>query len=220
MIGATGLIGGKLAPVLVARGHKLLILGRRPAGVDGAEEVVGEMATWPAELEGRDIDVAISTLGTTWRKAGSWPAFAAVDRDGVVRFAEAARASGARQMIMVSSSGANPQSRNRYLALKGRVERDLADLGFERLDLVRPGLLRGERGADRRLGERIGIAISPLSNLVLRGPLDRFAAIEADVVAAAMATLAGQAEPGRLVHHNREIRRLAVTRGDAHAPLG
>lgn len=209
MIGATGLIGRTLAPLLVGQGHRLVILGRRPAGVGGAEEILGEIGSWPEALAGRTLDAAVSTLGTTWRKAGSWAAFEAVDRHAVVEFARAARSCGATQMISVSSSAADPGSGNKYLALKGQVERDLEGIGFERLDIVRPGLLRGERGADRRLGERIGIALSPLTNLVLRGPFDRFAAIEARLVAAAMAELVGQAETGCHIHHNSDIRRLA-----------
>ena len=49
----------------------------------------------------------------------------------------------------------------------------------------------------------------PAINFVLRGPFDRFAAIEARVVAAAMAELVGQAETGCHIHHNNDIRRLA-----------
>ena len=86
-------------------------------------------------------------------------------------------------MVTVSSVGADPGSGNFYLRIKGEMESALEALGFERLDILRPGLLRGPRGGDRRPGERIGIALSPLVNLVLRGRLDRFAAIDADVVA-------------------------------------
>ncbi len=210
MIGATGLIGRSLAPLLVEAGHRLLIVGRRPAGVAGVEEFVGEIAAWPGALAGRQLDIAISTLGTTWRKAGSWEAFAAVDHRAVLGFARAARSAGARQVIAVSSSGANADSRAAYLALKGRVERDLSALDFERTDLVRPGLLRGARSDDRRLGERIAILLSPLTNLVLRGPLDRFAAIDAAVVARAISALAGEAGEGVFVHHNRGIRAIAA----------
>jgi uncharacterized protein YbjT (DUF2867 family) len=89
------------------------------------------------------------------------------------------------------------------------MEAALEALGFERLDILRPGLLRGERGGERRLGERIGIALSPAVNLVLRGSLDRFAAIDADRVAAAIAGALRQAEPGTFRHENRAIGRLA-----------
>ena len=35
-----------------------------------------------------------------------------------------------------------------YLRLKGEMEAALAGLGFDRLDIVRPGLLRGRARAD------------------------------------------------------------------------
>ncbi len=209
MIGATGLIGRALAPLLVADGHELLLIGRRSAGVMGAQEKLGAMADWPSLIGDGALDVAISTLGTTIRQAGSWAAFCAVDVDAVLGFAAAAKAAGARQMLSVSSVGALHGARNRYLAMKGEAERGLGQLKFERLDIVRPGLLRGDRGGDRRLGERIGIAVSPLVNLLLRGSLDKFAAIDAGTVAKAMAALAGADGSGRHVHFNRALKMLA-----------
>ena len=87
--------------------------------------------------------------------------------------------------IVVSSVGADSRSSAFYLKVKGEMEEALRSLGFDRLDIVRPGLLRGDRGPERRFGERVGILISPLVNLVLRGRLDRYAAIDADTVAMA-----------------------------------
>jgi uncharacterized protein YbjT (DUF2867 family) len=152
----------------------------------------------------------VSALGTTMRSAGSQAAFRAVDLDAVVAFAEGARRAAARHMVTVSSVGADRRSRNFYLRTKGEMERALEGLGFERLDIFRPGLLRGERGGERRLGERVGIALSPLVNLVLRGRLDRLAAIDADRVAAAIAACLGDSEPGTFRHENRDIRELAA----------
>lgn len=212
MIGATGLIGRDLAPLLVAAGHRLTIVGRRPARVTGADERVAPIAQWPQALADWRGDVAISTLGTTRKQAGSWEAFRAVDLDAVVAFAGAAKAGGARQFISVSSVGADPRSRNPYLAMKGEIERALAAIGFERLDIIRPGLLRGERGGPRRVGESIGIRLSPLLNPILRGRLDRFQAIDSTIVARAMARLVGDVAPGRHVHLNRDLRAVAGQR--------
>lgn len=207
LIGATGLIGRSLVPLL--KELNPLLLGRRASGFS-VKEIVTPMADWPARLSGAGIDVAISTLGTTWAKAGSWPAFEAVDHDAVLGFAGAARAAGARQFISVSSAGADAGSLNGYLAIKGRTELALADVGFDRVDIIRPGLLRGPRGNDRRIGERLGILVSPLLNLALRGSLDRFAAIDASTVAAAIAALAGALPPGVHIHHNRDLKRLVT----------
>ncbi len=207
MIGATGLIGRALAPKLAAA-HDVLLIGRRSAGIDGVEERVGPIEEWPDMLAGETIDVAISTLGTTIKQAGNWAAFRAVDVEAVLGFARAAKAAGARQMLSVSSVGAMAGARNQYLAMKSETERELGRIGFERLDLVRPGLLRGDRGGAQRIAERIGIAISPFANLLLRGSLDRFAAIDADTVAAAMATMVGAAGDGQQIHFNRDLKRL------------
>lgn len=205
-IGATGLIGRQLWPLIEAE-HDLLVLSRRPSGA--AREKLGPMEEWPALIGGEKVDVAISTLGTTWKKAGNWDRFAAVDRDAVLAFARAAHAAGARHFLTVSSSGASAASRNRYLRLKGDVEEALGTMGFQRVDILRPGLLLGERHGDRRLSERIGIMLDPVSRLFLRGSLDRYAGIEAVAVARALAALVERPEPGLFRHHNREIRRLA-----------
>ncbi len=209
MIGGTGLIGRSLAPRL-AGAHDLLLIGRRSAGIGGVEEKLGAMADWSGLLAGEQVDVAISTLGTTIRQAGSWEAFRAVDVEAVLGFAAAAKAAGARQMLSVSSVGALAGARNQYLAMKGDAERGLEQIAFARLDLARPGLLRGDRGQEQRMGERIGIAVSPVANLLLRGSLDRFAAIEADKVAAALARLVGAKGSGRHIHFNRDLKALAA----------
>lgn len=207
MIGATGLIGRSLAPMLVAAGHDLMIVGRRRSNIAGAREAVAPVEDWAAAVAGERLDVAISTLGTTRKAAGSMEAFEDVDRRAVIAFARAARADGARQWMMVSSVGADPHSRNAYLAVKGRAEADALMLGYDRVDIFRPGLLMGAR-AETRLAERLGQIVSPLINRLLVGSLDRYQSIAADRVAAAMASLAASDGNGRHVHHNREIRRL------------
>lgn len=207
LIGATGLIGRQLWPLLQAK-HELLVLGRRPSGA--GQEKLGRTDEWPALLAGERVQCAMSTLGTTRKQAGSWERFAAVDRNAVLAFARAAHESGARHFLAVSSSGADPASRNAYLRLKGEVEQELSSLGFERVDIMQPGLLLGERPGERRIMERIGIAMDPLSRLFLRGSWDRYAGIDAGLVAQAMAVLAERDEPGLLRHHNREIRALAA----------
>jgi uncharacterized protein YbjT (DUF2867 family) len=210
IIGATGLVGSLLAERMLLRPvgevHALL---RRPSGRHHPNwhEHVAPPADWPGLVRNIRPDAAMSALGTTMRAAGSQAAFRAVDYDMVVAFAGAARAAGATRMAVISSVGADPGSRNFYLRLKGEMEQALRALAFDRLAIFRPGLLRGERGGERRLGERIGIAVSPIVNLVMRGPLDRFAAIDAEIVAAAIEAWLRSGESG--VYENRAIRQLA-----------
>jgi uncharacterized protein YbjT (DUF2867 family) len=211
LIGGTGLVGHLVADRLLGRNCEVDALLRRSAGrrATGWREHVAAPDGWPALARRIGGDVAISALGTTSRAAGSDEAFRAVDFEMVVAFARAARESGVRQMIAVSSVGADPRSRLFYPRLKGEMEEALAELGFDRLDIVRPGLLRGLRGGDRRLKERIAIFVSPAVDLLLRGRFDRYAAIDAAIVAEAIVALVGQEAPGRFTHHNRDLHRLA-----------
>jgi uncharacterized protein YbjT (DUF2867 family) len=210
LIGGTGLVGTLVADRLLRDCYQIHAFVRRAVKRSSPawHEHLAPPDAWPALARGIKGQIAISALGTTWRAAGSEQAFRAVDFDMVVDFATAARAAGVRRMILVSSVGADSRSRAFYLRVKGEVEDALAALAFDRLDIIRPGLLLGARRPDRRLKERIAIAISPAVNLLLRGPLDRYAAIDGTIVADAIVTLAGRLEPGTFVHHNRDLHRL------------
>ena len=160
LAGASGLIGSKVVSLLPGGGFEVHVLSRRklermPTGV---LQHIADPVEWPAQIAGLKPTVAISCLGTTWNKSGkNEAAFRAVDLKLVLAFAAAARKAGARHMISVSSVGASAKSAGFYLRTKGEMENGLKQLGFQRLDILRPGLLIGERGGERRLGERIEI---------------------------------------------------------------
>jgi uncharacterized protein YbjT (DUF2867 family) len=201
LFGASGLVGGALVPLLT--GFDVIVVGRRACGISG--ERIAPVEDWPALVGALQPDIAFSTLGTTIRKAGSRAAFAAVDHDAVLAVAKAAKSAGARQFLTVSSVGADAASSTFYLATKGRTEADLIALGFDRLDIFRPGLLLGERQGDLRPAERLAALLSPLTNALTPRRFDRYRAIEARDVAAAMACAVGQPDSGVYIHHNREM---------------
>jgi uncharacterized protein YbjT (DUF2867 family) len=194
--------GGSLLPKLV--GHDATATDKRR--VDGHDrQLIGEASEWPALLAGHRFDIAISTLGTTQKSAGSQAAFAAIDRDAVVAFARAAKACGAQQCIAVSSVNAKSGASNFYMRIKGEAEDGLRDCGFDRLDLIRPGLLRGNRQGPPRTLEGIAIVASPLTDLLTPRSLDHYRSVAADDVAKAIAMLVGAAGQGVHIHHNREV---------------
>ena len=202
IIGATGLIGGLLAENL--RAHGVIAIGRRRAD-DIEDQRIASVADWPALVADLKPDIAISTLGTTIRAAGSQTAFAAIDHDAVVAFAHAAKDAGARQFLMVSSVGAGGASF--YLKTKGQAEASVRALGFDRVDIFRPGLLIGERSGEARPVERMFAALSPLTNAVTPRVFDQYRAIAADDVAAAMTRVVDATPIGVFIHHNREMLR-------------
>ena len=214
VIGATGLIGGKVMEECIGREDvRLSAIARREAKLPRGirmELFVAEPAKWGEVLEALRPKAVICALGTTWKKAGEdEEAFRAVDQHLVLETARAAKEQGVDRFVAVSSVGADTASKNFYLRVKGETERELTKLRFNRLDILRPGLLRGKRENDRRIGERIGIAAAPVANLLLHGKYRQYRAIEAETVAQAAIALAKSAARGRFVHDNDGILRAA-----------
>jgi len=209
IVGATGLIGGLLTRQLVEQGRDktLHLLLRRPYREDvGKVKIhVQLQENWPATIAKIRPDIVISCLGSTMKKAGSKAEFAAVDRDLVGAVAAAAKAAGAKQFIAISSTMADSNASSFYLKTKGEAEDLMRAEKFDRLDIIRPGLLRGERAGDNRLGESLAIAASPVMDMLLHGKLRRFRSILASDVAAAIVKLTAEKSPGEHIHENDDV---------------
>jgi uncharacterized protein YbjT (DUF2867 family) len=186
--GATGLVGGHCLDALLGSSEyaRVTALVRRPLAQSDPRLDVHVVAFDQIEqLEPVPTTDAFCALGTTIAAAGSREAFRAVDLHHVTSFARFARAGGARRFVLVSSAGADPNASNFYLRVKGQAERAVAALGFEQLDIVRPGLLIGAR-SESRPGEALAQRVMPRMAFVLIGPLRKYRPIAAHLVGAAM----------------------------------
>lgn len=214
LVGASGLIGSELIALCVGREDvRLSAIARSelalPAGAR-MEVFVADPGKWDEVIEALRPTAVICALGTTWKKAGrDEAAFRAVDHDLVLAVARAAKAHGVERFVSISSVGADPHTKSFYLKVKGETDRDLAKLGLGRLDVLRPGLLRGARPAERRLAERLAIIASPLVNPFLTGSRRKYRAIDAATVARAALYLATRPARGRFVHDHDAILRAA-----------
>ena len=209
LAGGTGLVGGLLSARLACRADMTVdSLVRMPARAGERPIDFEALVADPAGVAGSGAaDVGVSCLGTTMHTAGSRAAFRRVDLDYVLAVARAARARGAPRFVLVSAVGAG--GGGFYLRVKSDTETAVRALGFERLDIVRPGLLLGPR-PERRTAERVAQALAPLLTPVLRGRLARYAAIDAAMVAAAIERLILATAPGMRVHHAPELQALAA----------
>jgi len=214
LVGATGLIGRTiLAAAAGQRDIHIVAIARRemklPQG-GKMEMVIADPANWGEVLQMLQPTVLINALGTTWKRAGrNEQAFRAVDQQLVLDTARAAVEAGAERLISVSSVGADPLVKNFYLRVKGEVERDLAKAGFNRLDIFRPGLLRGTRQHDARLAEGLAQIASPLIDPLLGGSWRKYRSIEAKTVAEGALELSLRKAGGRFTHDNDGIGRAA-----------
>jgi uncharacterized protein YbjT (DUF2867 family) len=212
LAGGSGFVGSELLrQLLLATDYsRVYAVSRRPLPFDNPRLAnrICPLEETRARLAGMRCDDAFCCIGSTRRSAGSAAEREKVDLDLVVSFARAAHAFGATQMIVISSAGANPQSRNPYLNVKGRLEVALRDLRFASLQIMRPGLLLGMRAQVRPL-ELAGTLIMPLINPLLFGSMAQYRGIAATDVAAAMLAAARAQRRGVHVYAGQALRALA-----------
>lgn len=214
LVGATGLIGRRLIEISSA-GDDMRMVGiarREPVLPKGArvEMFVADADKWGEVLEAIKPRSLICALGTTWRKAGrDEAAFRAVDYDLIVATAEAAQKAGVQNFVMVSSSGADPRAQNFYMRTKGETEQAISKVGLHRVDILRPGLLKGARQDDLRPLEALAQIASPVLDPILPGNWQGYRSISADLVCEAAMGLAMRKAAGRFIHDNAAIKRAA-----------
>ncbi|MCQ4346244.1 oxidoreductase [Pseudomonas stutzeri] len=146
------------------------------------------------------VDTAFCCLGTTLRQAGSESAFRAIDHDLVLACARRARELGARHFVVLSTLGADPQSRLFYSRVKGEMEEALKAQDWPQLTIARPSLLLGPRREQRPLEQ----AFAPMARLLL----GKWRAIPVCVLARALWRLALEEGHGVRVVESDELRRL------------
>jgi len=184
VVGATGLVGRYLVDELLEHGtfDRVVIWVRKP--IDLQHPILHQKMIDFEQIGPVDIEVhsVYCCLGTTIRKAGRKDVFRRVDLEFPLQVAQLALEAGAHAYGIVTSMGADPLSKFFYNQIKGEVEKELAALGYNRLLILRPSMLLGER-TESRWGETIGKLFMQLFSFLI--PLN-YKAVHARKVARAM----------------------------------
>lgn len=142
--GATGFLGRNLVRVLAAEGWRVRALARRdPVAAFGeaqAEVTIGGLDRAALAKLCRGAEVLVHVAGLV--KAPNRRAFDAVNVEGARLAAEAARAAGAR-MVLVSSLAAREPQLSDYAASKHAGETAAAAVLGDKLSVVRPPAIYG-----------------------------------------------------------------------------
>ncbi len=190
ILGATGLVGAEALQQALAdtRVTQVIAPTRRslPAHPKLVNPVAPQLDALLPDAASWTVDSVICTVGTTPAKAGSKQAFRHVDYELPIAFATLAHEQGAESFALVSSPGASLSIPLYYCRVKGEAERDLGNIGFRSLTIVRPGMIGGDR-AEFRLAERIVLpiaaALQPLLPAGLRiNPASKIASILIEAV--------------------------------------
>mgnify|MGYP003665181760 CR=1 FL=1 len=163
IIGATGLVGSHLLQQLLNddRFEQIRIFSRRTTGLTHGkleEHSVDfdQTKQWTSLIKG---DVLFSTLGTTLKKAGSKEKQFLIDYSYQYQVAEAAAKNGVADYVLVSSAGADANSKIFYSKMKGELDEAVKELEFKRIVILRPSILDGDR-QEKRTAEKIGIKVT------------------------------------------------------------
>ncbi|WP_277212036.1 NAD-dependent epimerase/dehydratase family protein [Isoptericola croceus] len=101
--GASGLLGGAVARILVGRGEQVRTLQRSPSGVLGAEDVAGSVTDAATVARAADGVDAVVHLAAKVSLAGDPAEFAHVNVDGTRLLLDAAERAGVQRFVQVSS---------------------------------------------------------------------------------------------------------------------
>lgn len=102
--------------------------------------------------------------------------------------ATAARKAGSKVCVLISSGSASAESRFAYTKMKGELEEQVKELGFEHTVIVRPGLILGDR-EEKRTAEGIARGVAGFLGGITTGLVDGWA--QSDVVIARAGVAAG-----------------------------
>lgn len=211
ILGATGLVGAQiLQELLMDPTYSMVrILVRRSTGIkhDKLEECLisfDELEKWVTYFQ---VDDVFCALGTTIKKAKSQEAFRKVDFDYPFIAGQLAKQMRVKQFLLISSLGANPNSKIFYSRTKGEIEQALIKLSLPSLHIFRPSLLLGDR-KETRFGEQFATFITRRLPWVFSGSLRPYAGIESKTVAKAMIQIAKKNQHGVHIYPSIEIHKI------------
>ena len=145
------------------------------------------------------------SIGTTMSKVnGDKIKYKSVDFDIIFNIANACKQKNINQFIYVSSLGANANSSNFYLRLKGEIDEAVAKLNLNSTSVFRPSVLLGKRN-ESRPGEKIMQFVMPLLDFMIPS---NSKAIKAEDVAKSMLNTTKNYKSGLHIYQYNQIKDL------------
>lgn len=212
VVGATGLTGQALLKELCEREEYVSITAivRRALAFEHPKlEVLVKSFDEIEEADLPPVHDVFCCLGTTQKKAGSKQQFERVDFEYPMRIASLAKKKGIPHFCVISAMGASEKSRFYYSQVKGKLEAELTALSLERLTIVRPSLLTGDR-SEFRLGEKAGEFALRIGNPLLVGAMRKYRSISATQLAIAMVCIALYEQPKKVrIYESAQLNQFA-----------
>ena len=195
LFGSTGLVGGHVLNYLIQNSNysKIKLFVRSFTGINNPKIEIIKTDFNNLNKHAEDIkgDECFFCIGTTKKKSPNKNEYQKIELDIPKKIAQIAKSNSVKSFFFVSSGYANPKSSGEYLKFKGLVEEEIKNLNFDKIGIMRPSFLLGER-QEERVGEKFGIIIFKLLTPILIGSFRKMRPIQSEIVARAMIKLANE----------------------------
>ena len=210
LFGSSGLVGGHVLNHLIQNSNyskiKLFVRSFIEINDPKIEIIKTNFNNLNEHTEDIKGDECFYCIGTTKKKSPNKNEYQKIELDIPKKIAQIAKSNSIKSFFFVSSGYANPKSSGEYLKCKGLVEEEIKNLNFDKIGIMRPSFLLGER-QEERVGEKFGIIIFKLLTPILIGPFRKMRPIQSEIVAKAMIKLANE-NIDRSVFESNEISNL------------
>ena len=195
IFGSSGLVGKNLLNQIINNSNysKVKIFVRSsPEISDPKVEIINTDFKDLQKIENLIIgDDCFFCIGTTKKNSPDKNEYRRVELDLPKKIAQISKSNDIKSFIYVSSGFADPKNSGDYLKFKGLVEEEIKSLNFEKIGILRPSFLLGNR-KENRVGEKIGIFIFKLLSPIFVGPIKKMKPIHSEKVAKAMIKIANE----------------------------
>ena len=156
LIGASGLVGGLIAKFCEEKKYHQVQINR--TSLCNKSDLIEEIVTnfndheYLEDIPSTDhVCVAsgtrLSLSQLIYIRKKDRELFRNIDLKMPVEIAKNAFLKGAKEISIISAVGANENSTNYYLKTKGMLEKEIKNIGFDKITFVRPGHLLGKRNS-------------------------------------------------------------------------
>lgn len=192
LLGATGLVGSKLLELLIndSKIDKIHLISRRSCEIDSDKiiEFIGPLSEMQNYEEAFNVNSVYCCLGTTIKKAKSKENFRKVDYDFPLQAAKLAKKANVESFCVITALGASSNSSVFYNQVKGELEDSLNELSLNKIIIIRPSLIIGDRN-EKRMAESIGIGLIKIIGPLFLGPIKKYAGSKVVDIASLMIAL-------------------------------
>ena len=205
LVGASGLVGSNILKHLENGDSKItLLLRRRLEDKAHLKQIITEFDNIDNLDETQAVDEVYIAIGKKlslfellYLQKSKRKEFELVDFDYIRNIALFAKKLGAKSLGLISAVGANENSRNIYLSVKGKIEKEIISMDFEKIVIAQPGHLLGKRQQeDSKFLIYVFEKITNILGYAMFGPLKKFRNIDASLVAKTLISKMGDNHGG------------------------